>query len=285
MEENKKYSLAYSPCPNDTFIFKGIARNLIDLAGLAFDVVLEDVQTLNQDAAKGKHDITKLSFAALGNLLDDYALLRAGSALGEGCGPLIISLPGLNFGDTKKPVVAIPGTGTTAFYLFRFFLEAKFPGMDFTVKAMPFEQIMPAVLKKKADFGVIIHEGRFVYQNFNLEMKTDLGQWWEDTTGLPIPLGCIAIKRNLGKSFARTVEALIKISIDHAFSNPDMAYDYIEKHAQELDKTVISQHIKLYVNDFSKDPGPRGEAAIQTFLKKGIQAGIMTPSSLPLFAC
>jgi 1,4-dihydroxy-6-naphthoate synthase len=284
MTPNKNFSLAYSPCPNDTFIFKGIARKLIDLQGFTFDITLGDVQTLNQDAAKGIHDVTKLSYAALGNLLDDYALLRTGSALGKGCGPLIITLPDQRFDELKKPKVAIPGLGTTAFFLFKFFMEDRFPGSEVEVVPMPFEQIMPDVIEKKADAGVIIHEGRFVFQNVGLKMKADLGQWWEDSTGLPIPLGCIAIKRCLGASVAGTIQELIRTSIDHAFNNPDMAFDYICDHAQEMDANVISQHIGLYVNNFSKDLGEAGEDAIQTFFEKGCKVGMMKPFSQSLFA-
>jgi len=285
MEQKNKLSLAYSPCPNDTFIFKGIAKHLIDLKGFDFDIFLEDVESLNQNASKGVYDITKLSFAALGNLLDDYALLRTGSALGEGCGPLIVTLPGTTIPDTPKMKVAVPGLGTTAFHLFNFFMDDRFPGFVFEPVPMPFDKVMPAVMEKKVDAGVIIHEGRFVFENFGLEMTADLGQWWEDTTGLPIPLGCIAVKRSLAKGVARHIEQLIRKSIDHAFENPQTAHAYIEKHAQEMDADVIRQHIRLYVNDFSKDLGTKGETAIQTFFEKGRSAGMMKPGNLPLFAC
>lgn len=289
MKPNKTYRLAYSSCPNDTFIFKAIARNLIDLKGYSFDIVLEDVETLNQNAAKKKYDITKLSFAAFGMLADKYALLRTGSALGMGCGPLIISLPDRCLDDTNngknKPVIAVPGLGTTAYHLFRFYMDDLFPGMDAKIISMPFDEIMPAVIEKKADFGVVIHEGRFVYQNMGLELKADLGLWWEEKTALPIPLGCIAIKRDLDPAIANDIQNLIRHSIDHAFSNPDMASDYIQKHAQELDSDVIRQHIELYVNDFSKDIGKNGENAITTFFEKAGSAGLIKPIDKSLFAC
>lgn len=285
MKPNQTYRLAYSNCPNDTFIFKAIARQLIDLHGHVFDIVLEDVETLNQNAVKGAYDITKLSFAAFGNLSDKYALLRTGSALGVGCGPLIISLSGRSIDDTRKPVIAVPGLGTTAYHLFRFYIDDLFAGMDTDILPMPFEKIMPAVIEKQADFGVIIHEGRFIYQTMGLELKADLGQWWEDKTSLPIPLGCIAIKRNIDPGIACDIQQLIRQSIDHAFSHPDMAYDYIQDHAQELDETVIQQHIGLYVNDFSKNIGNKGEAAITTFFKKARASGLIKLSKNSLFAC
>ncbi|NOX34638.1 MAG: 1,4-dihydroxy-6-naphthoate synthase [Deltaproteobacteria bacterium] len=287
MEENKRYRLAYSGCPNDTFIFKGIARGLIDLQGHTFDIVLEDVETLNRNAFKGKYDITKLSFAAFGNIMDKYALLRTGAALGIGCGPLIISLPGRSFDDKIKPVVAVPGLGTTAYHLFRFYMDDLFKGagIDPVIIPMAFEKIMPAVIAQEADFGVIIHEGRFVYQAMGLELQADLGVWWEKTASLPIPLGCIAIKRDIDPAFAFDIQELIRQSIDHAFLNPGMAYDYIKTYAKELDEDVIQQHIGLYVNDFSKNIGKDGEASITAFFERARQSGLIKKQEYPLFAC
>ena len=285
MKTNHTYRLAYSSCPNDSFIFKAIARQLIDLNGYSFDIVLEDVETLNQNAGKGAYDITKLSFAAFGSLMDKYALLRTGSALGIGCGPLIISLSGRSINDKSKPVIAVPGLGTTAYHLFKFYMDDLFAGMSTDIIPMPFEKIMPAVIEKKADFGVIIHEGRFVYESMGFELKADLGFWWENKTSLPIPLGCIAVKRDIDPAAACDIQELIRQSIDHAFSNPAMAYDYIKTHAQELDEDVIQQHIELYVNDFSKSIGKKGEAAITTFFEKAWASGLIKKSEYPLFAC
>jgi 1,4-dihydroxy-6-naphthoate synthase len=285
MKPNQTYKLAFSSCPNDTFIFKAIARQLIDLHGYCFDIVLEDVETLNQKAAKGTYDITKLSFAAFGSLAQTYALLRTGSALGLGCGPLIISLPGRSLDDKTKPVIAVPGMGTTAYHLFRLYVDDKFMDMDASIIPMPFEKIMPAVIERKADFGVIIHEGRFVYPDMGLELKADLGLWWEDKTFLPIPLGCIAVKRDIDSAIACDIQKLIGKSIDHAFLNPSMAYDYIQTYAQELDDDVIQQHIGLYVNNFSKDIGEKGEAAITTFFEKARASGLIEKTENALFAC
>jgi len=297
MKIKESYRLAYSSCPNDTFIFKGIAKNLIDTGGLHFNIVLEDVETLNQNAARETYDITKLSFAALGHVLDKYALLRTGAALGMGCGPLIISLPERSMddrldtrvpygkNDKTKQVIAVPGLGTTAFHLFKFYMYDLFPEVETIIIPMAFEKIMPAVMNKKADFGVIIHEGRFVYQNMNLEMKADLGQWWEDKTSLPIPLGCIAVKRSMEPDLACQIQTLIRESIDHAFLHPAMGDEYIRKHAQEMEDSVIKQHIGLYVNEFSREIKGRGEQAVTQFFDYAIRAGMMQKSDLPLFAC
>ncbi|WDP90412.1 MAG: 1,4-dihydroxy-6-naphthoate synthase [Desulfobacter sp.] len=280
------YTLAYSPCPNDTFIFKGIARQLIDTHGMDFSIVLEDVETLNQNAAKEAYQITKLSFAALGTLLDRYALLRTGAALGKGCGPLIISLPGRKLDGKEEPRVAVPGLGTTAYHLFRFYMAEAFPGMAFEAVPMPFEQVMPAVKGEKADFGVIIHEGRFIYQNQGLEMTADLGQWWEEATGLPIPLGCIAVHKELSADTACRIQTLIRESIDHGFAHPAQGRDYIKAYAQEMEDHVIDQHIGLYVNEFSKDIGDLGTRAVLAFFDHAARAGLMPPvDPEALFAC
>lgn len=284
MKPTHEYTLAYSSCPNDTFIFKAIARQLIPLEDLSFRIQLEDVETLNQQAAQGIHDITKLSFAALGSLLPDYALLRTGAALGRGCGPLIISMPGQGFDQAgPRPRVAVPGMGTTAYHLFRFFLADRFPDLDPEITALPFEQIMPAVAEGRADFGVIIHEGRFVYPEAGMALIQDLGQWWEEKTGHPIPLGCIAIKRSLGPEMARRVETLIGESIAHAFDHPEAGADYIREYAQEMAEEVIRQHIGLYVNEFSRDLGEAGEAAVRAFFDYGTATGLMEKSAHPLF--
>jgi len=280
-----QYSLAYSPCPNDTFIFKGIAKGFIDTPGMVFNIALEDVETLNQNAAQERYQITKLSVAALGSLLDRYALLRTGAALGKGCGPLVISMPGRQMDDTKEPVVAVPGLGTTAYQLFCFFMADAFPGLDFKIQPMPFEKIMPGVQDGSADFGVIIHEGRFIYQTMGLEMKTDLGQWWEDKTGLPIPLGCIAVHRDIPAKAARTIQSLIRESIDHGFAHPQTGREYIKAHAQEMDDDVIDRHIGLYVNEFSKDIGDTGTRAVKAFFDHAAEAGLIQPVDRPLFAC
>ena len=286
MKADDSISIAYSSCPNDTFIFKAIARGLLDTKGLIFSTVLEDVETLNQRARTSTYDITKLSFAALGNLLDRYALLRTGAALGQGCGPLVVGLAGRTPGDTgKRPRIAVPGFGTTAYYLFRFFMDDRFAGLSPEYLAMPFEQVMPAVQEKRADFGVIIHEGRFVYPDLGLEMLADLGTFWEDKTSLPIPLGCIAVKRDMDREKAQAIQELIGESIDHAFAHPDAAGAYIREYAQEMEPDVIRQHIALYVNDFTRDIGGMGEAAVRTFFEHSRNAGLMPPATQNLFAC
>ena len=280
----KNLTLAYSTCPNDTYIFDALANGRMDTSPFDFSISLADVETLNQNAQHGRFDVTKLSFAALGHLREHYALLKTGAALGRGCGPLVISLPGSNLEDIKCPKIAVPGLGTTAFLLLRFYMEDTFDGIFPEFVSMPFEAVMPAVIKGEADFGVIIHEGRFVYHTLGLASLVDLGTWWEKKTGLPIPLGCIAIKRDLGSDTASRVETIIGQSLDFARNHPHAPKAYIKNHAQELADDVIKEHIRLYVNDFSKTLGKEGEAAIRIFMDKGIAAGLIPESPAPLFA-
>ncbi len=276
------YSLAYSSCPNDTFIFKALAKSFIDKGDLHFDIHLDDVESLNQDAAIGKFDITKLSVAALGSVLDEYALLGTGAALGNGCGPLLISSPERDKDEPCK-TIAVPGLNTTAYYLFSFYQKERFPGETIQILPMPFDQIMPAIQNGTADTGVIIHEGRFVYEDMGFQKIADLGQWWEDKTSLPIPLGCIAMRRSLGAKAIQDMESLIRESICHAFAHPDLGREYICEHAQELEDSVIDQHISLYVNEYSIDLGTKGEQAIQTFFSHAAEANLMNPGPWNLF--
>ncbi|HKL01770.1 MAG TPA: 1,4-dihydroxy-6-naphthoate synthase [Desulfotignum sp.] len=283
-QDKQTFSLAYSPCPNDTYIFHALAHNLIDTGDMDFNITLADVETLNQKAAAGEFDITKLSFAAFGSLREKYALLRSGAALGRGCGPLVISRPGTTITGANRPVVAIPGLGTTAYLLFRFYLEEHCGHLTPQIRTMPFDQVMPSVVRQEADFGIIIHEGRFVYDKLGLDCLVDLGQWWEEKTALPIPLGCIAVKRSLLTETASRIETLIKESIAHADNHPTDGIEYIKSHAQELSDGVIKEHIRLYVNDFSRDIGGQGESAVKTFLQKAETTGLIAKSQTPLFS-
>jgi len=288
LAEIQKLSIAYSSCPNDTFIFNGLVHELFNTPGLEFDVTLADVETLNKRAKNAVYDITKLSFAAFGSVRDKYRLLKVGAALGRGCGPLIISCSEKQLSSKENPVISIPGFGTTAYHLLRLYLNDQIQesGRDINpeIISMPFEKIMPHLLEGKSDFGVIIHEGRFVYENMGFHLICDLGKWWEEKTLLPIPLGCIAVKKYIGKELSQKIEELIKQSIQYARNNPDAGYEYIKKNAQELDDDVIDQHIDLYVNEFTENLGTQGEEAVRVFFDKTVKAGIIPESNEPLFA-
>lgn len=272
-------TLGYSTCPNDTFIFHALAHDRVTVPGVSFDIRLADVEQLNQSAKEGRIDISKLSYAALGHLRDDYALLRSGGALGRGCGPLIVAKSGFDTERLATVPVAVPGLWTTARALLGIYLGA--PG---DVMPLPFDQIMPAVQRGDVEAGVIIHEGRFTYEQFGLVNIVDLGEWWESKTGLPIPLGCIAARRSLGPEIARAVETAIRESVRFAFANPWAADAYIRRYAQEMELSVIRRHIDLYVNDFSVDIGTEGETAVLRLFKAARKAGLLPESDGPLFA-
>ena len=273
-------TIGYSPCPNDTFIFYALMHGKIPLRHIHFaPPLLEDVETLNTWAMNSGTntglDVTKVSFHALGHVQDSYTMLNAGAALGRGCGPLLITRPDQQTRPSSWKI-AIPGQYTTAALLLKLFL----PDHSETIM-MPFDTIMDAVKEGKADAGVIIHESRFTFQNYGLVCVQDLGEWWEKETGLPIPLGCIAARTSLGQPAIKETEEAIASSLGWAYAHPEACTAYIKQHAQELDDQVISDHIKLYVNDYSRDLADAGRAAVQELLRRGKNAGIFNGDSGP----
>ncbi len=273
----KPLTLGFSPCPNDTFIFHALVHGLVESEIHFEEPLLEDVETLNSWAVKGKLDVTKLSFHALGHVLDEYCILHAGSALGRGCGPLLIAAKDVDLSLGKALRIAIPGKYTTAAMLFQMYA----PQCSNLVE-MRFEQIMASVADGTVDAGVIIHESRFTYAEQGLVNLQDLGEWWENTSGLPIPLGCIAAKRSLGTEAIKRIDKAIKQSLEYAYDNPQKSLPYIRAYAQEMDENVMQEHIKLYVNDFSLDLGDEGMRAVRRFLDYGGQAGILPQTNIEL---
>jgi len=244
-----------------------------------FEPVLADVETLNQWALEERLDVTKLSFTALGRVRNSYGLLYAGAALGRGCGPLVVSTPGKSLSDLEHGTVAAPGELTTACLLLSLYL-----GRQPDFRQMVFSDIMPCVASGEADFGLIIHEGRFTYANYGLQALLDLGEWWERETGAPIPLGGIAVRRDLGSEMGREIDRAIHQSLMLARANPEEAMPYVLEHAQEMDRDVIMQHVELYVNSFSMDLGMEGEQAVQTLFARAESARLISHSPLPLMA-
>jgi len=266
-------TLGFSPCPNDTYIFNALVHGRIPLSGVSLaGVYLEDVETLNEWALHERLDISKLSFHAFGHVAANYALLQAGAALGRGCGPLLISGNGNKPRDMANWTIAIPGTYTTAALLLRLFQ----PACRHLV-VMRFDRIMEAITAGTVDAGVIIHESRFTYQELGLHCIRDLGEWWEQTTDLPIPLGCIAIKKTLPTAVREEVDAAIAASIRWAESHPEEGWAYIQSHAQEMDPQVMRSHIDLYVNRYSKGLGEEGLHAVRELLRRGAAAGLFPP--------
>jgi 1,4-dihydroxy-6-naphthoate synthase len=261
-------TLGYSPCPNDTFIFSGLAQAKVPCQTVRFaPPLLEDVETLNSWAMQARLDVTKLSFHAFGHVQASYTMLESGAALGRGCGPLLVTAQAK--GDPAGWRIAVPGRHTTAALLLRLFLPAHRHAVT-----MRFDQIMNAVAARRVDAGVIIHESRFTYQSLGLVCVQDLGAWWEQETGLPIPLGCIAVRKSLGQGTAHTLEETIAASIRWAQGHPAECLSYVRQHAQEMDETVLASHIRLYVNDFSHRLGDEGRAAVRELLRRGEEAGV-----------
>lgn len=275
----RELTIGYSPCPNDTFIFYGLIHGKVAAPGLVFRERLEDVETLNRLALAGELDITKISYHALGSLRDRYALLRSGGALGRGCGPLIVARPGTTADDLRRGTVAVPGTLTTAYLLLRLFDPALI-----NIAVMPYDRIMQAVADGAATGGLIIHESRFTYRLFNLECLIDLGAWWEQQTGLPLPLGAILGKRDLGGSVLRGVEAAIRESIRYARQRPGEVLEYCGLHAREMDRSVMERHIDLYVNDYSIDLGDDGLAAVRRLFAEAEGISAIPGAGAPVLA-
>lgn len=256
-----KLTLGFSPCPNDTFIFDALVNKKIDTEGFEFDAILADVETLNQWALEGKLDITKLSFPAFFKSLNNYTLLNAGSAVGNGVGPLLISdaKHEITNEEINQASIALPGENTTANLLFSFaYPEAT------DKKFMIFSAIEGALVNKEVDLGVIIHENRFTYQQKGLHKVKDLGEYWEEKMELPLPLGGIAINQSIKRSVALKVNELIRKSLEFAFKNHPVIPEYVKEHSQEMNEDVMRRHIDLYVNDFSLDLGEDGKLAIES---------------------
>ena len=256
-------TLGFSPCPNDTFIFDALVNKKIDTEGLDFDVVLEDVQTLNEWAIRGKLDITKLSYGVLPLVLDHYRVIGAGGALGKGVGPLLIAKqPWAEGSSAKQKKVAIPGENTTAHLLF----SLAYPEAA-NKKFMVFNGIEDAVLSGQVDGGVIIHENRFTYQKKGLVKLAELGEYWEEKTQSPIPLGGIVVRQSFDKPLQQQINRLIRNSIEYAFAHYPLIAGYVKQHSQEMEESVMRQHIDLYVNNYSIDLGEEGKRAVMTLLK------------------
>ncbi|MGW3669288.1 1,4-dihydroxy-6-naphthoate synthase [Streptomyces sp. NPDC005141] len=279
--------IAYSPCPNDTFVFDAWAHGRIPGAP-ALDVTFADIDITNGMAERGEFDVLKVSYAVLPYVLDDYALLPCGGALGRGCGPLVLTREagtggatplgrGREPGGLKGRTVAVPSERSTAYLLFRLWAADTVPGGVGEIVVMPFHEIMPAVRDGKVDAGLVIHEARFTYQNYGLHKLADLGEHWERTTGLPIPLGAIIARRSLGAERLRALADATRASVRAAWDDPEASRAYVLEHAQEMDPKVADQHIGLYVNEFTADLGEDGYAAIRGLLTRAAAEGLVPP--------
>jgi len=270
--------LAFSPCPNDTFIFCGLASGRVRTDPYHVEITLGDVEWLNRRALAGSLDITKVSVFAMLHLLKSYRILESGGAIGRGCGPLVVAREAFPPSDLPGKRMAIPGRMTTANLLLQLSGFHRGPVVE-----MVFDRIMPAVQRGDVDAGVIIHEGRFTYPAYGLKKVLDLGIWWEEETGLPLPLGCIAVKRDLGNGVAAFFEERIRESILHAQAHPEEVWPYVRRHAQEMAPDIIRNHIEMFVNDFSMCAGEEGQRAIRALLEAAARQQNRPMPDLPLF--
>ncbi|MEV8286946.1 1,4-dihydroxy-6-naphthoate synthase [Streptomyces niveus] len=264
--------IAYSPCPNDTFVFDAWAHGRVPGAP-ELDVTFADIDITNGMAERGELDVLKVSYAVLPWVLDEYTLLPCGGALGRGNGPLVLTREPA--ADLTGRTVAVPSERSTAYLLFRLWAAEVLPGGVGRIVVMPFHEIMPAVRDGKVDAGLVIHEARFTYQDYGLHRLADMGEHWESTTGLPIPLGAIIAKRNLGADTLQALADSARTSVRMAWDDPAASRPYVRAHAQEMDPAVADQHIALYVNEFTADLGPDGYAAVRGLLTRAAAEGLV----------
>ncbi len=274
-----KLSVGFSPCPNDTFIFDALIHQKIDTKGISFEVILADVEELNQRALAGELDITKLSYHTLAYVREQYYLLKSGGALGYQCGPLLIAKKQLTREEVISGKIAIPGKLTTA----NFLLGLAYPEAKHKIPYL-FSDIENAVLSGEVDAGLIIHENRFTYHSKGLIKLIDLGEYWEEKTQLPIPLGGIAMKREHPISLVQQIDELVKASVQYAFDHPNDSKEFISQHAQEMDPVVCQNHIDLYVNQYSLQLGHQGVSAVNTLFENAYNKNLVPENIKPLFA-
>ena len=272
---DRMLGLGFSPCPNDTFMFWGLVSGAVPVRGVRFRPELADIESLNERAVAGTDllEVTKLSVPAWARTADPYAIRETGAALGRGCGPLVVCRADqpLELTDLSGRTVAIPGHWTTARMLLTLFAS------KFAAEAMTFDQVMPAVAEGRVDAGLIIHESRFTYPDHGLVAVADLGELWEQATGLPLPLGLICVHRDLDPALAHAVEDGIGESVRHAHRHPEASRPFVREFAQEMDAAVCARHIELYVNSFSAGLGAEGRSAVRELLARGHSAGHLPP--------
>jgi 1,4-dihydroxy-6-naphthoate synthase len=275
------YTLAYSPCPNDTFVFGALTNGLLE-DGPTVRAHLADIEELNNAAARGLFELTKVSYGAIPFLMDRYRILSSGGAIGRGCGPLLVARPAQApplFSDFARKRIAIPGERTTAFMLLQLALGTRPKSVQ-----MRFDRIIPAVASGEVDAGLIIHESRFTYRDAGLISIADLGEWWENMTLLPIPLGAILVRNDVGESETRAIETAIRRSLDFARENEAAVMPYVREHAVEMSDDVMRAHIELYVNEFTVDLGIPGREAVRALFARAHDAGILRHQVEPCFA-
>ncbi len=263
-------TVGHSPDPDDAFMFYALAHEKLDTGDLQFRHELQDIETLNRRALRGELEVTAVSIHAYAHLLDKYALLPSGCSMGDRYGPMVVARQPQSIDALKKARIAVPGTLTTAFLTLRLLLPE-----GFTYEVVPFDQILSAVAEGRYDAGLIIHEGQLTFQNQGLHLIVDLGVWWQEKTGLPLPLGGNAVRRDLGPETMHEISRLLKESIRYALAHRDDALAYALRYARDMDKALADRFVGMYVNDWTLDYGPRGREAVRRLLDEGHRAGII----------
>ena len=269
ISEVREITVAHSPDSDDAFMFYALATNKVRSPGLKFSHILCDIQTLNQKAMEGFYDLSAISFHAYPYVQDKYALLNTGGSVGEGYGPMIVSTRMYSLEEVKKLVIAVPGEMTTAYLALKLFAP------DVKTEVVPFDQIVPQVQAGKYEAGLIIHEGQLTYEKIGLRRILDLGKWWRELTGLPLPLGGNAIRRDLGPELMASIGAVLKDSIQYGLDHREEALSYAMQFARDLDAQTANRFVSMYVNERTLDYGDDGREAIRRLLDMGFKAGII----------
>ena len=272
---NQVITVGHSPDPDDAFMFYALAHDKIDTKGLHFRHQLEDIETLNRRALKGELEVTAVSIHAYSFLLDKYALLPSGCSMGDKYGPMVVAKKKLAVADLPNVTIAVPGTMTTAFLTLKLLFADIAPGKEVRFEVMPFDHILGAVESGAFDAGLIIHEGQLTFQNQGLSLVVDLGVWWQEKTGLPLPLGGNVVRKDLGVETMREISRLLKLSIEYGLEHRREALDYALKYARDMDVTLADKFVGMYVNDWTLDYGDRGRAAVRKLLDEAHAAGII----------
>jgi 1,4-dihydroxy-6-naphthoate synthase len=267
-------TVGHSPDPDDAFMFYALAHDKLDTGDLQFRHELQDIETLNRRALRGELEVTAVSIHAYAHLLDKYALLPSGCSMGDRYGPMVVARQPRSIESLKQARIAVPGTLTTAFLTLRLLLP-----QGFAYEVVPFDQILDAVAEGRYDAGLIIHEGQLTFQNQGLHLIVDLGVWWQERTGLPLPLGGNAVRRDLGPETMHQISRLLKESIRYALAHRDDALAYALRYARDMDRSLADRFVGMYVNDWTLDYGPRGREAVRRLLNEGHRAGVI-PSSV-----
>lgn len=276
--ETRTITVAHSPDSDDAFMFYGLATNKLDTGNLGFTHVLKDIQTLNEEAFRGTYDVTAISFHAYAYIADKYMLLPHGASIGDNYGPILVSQEPAKAEDISKLKIAIPGTLTSAFLALRIF------NPDFQYEVVPFDKIIEAVQSGRCDAGLLIHEGQLFYESIGLHKVLDLGQWWHEKTGLPLPMGGNAIRRDLGRDIISQVSDCLRASIQHSLANREDALEYAMQFARDMDTALADRFVAMWVNDLTLDYTERGREAVRRILAEGFERGIIPNRTLVEFA-